>query len=120
GDIKPRPRATLPAISRDVKARKAKADLQKALLQTRVTPAKRSELTSIIPPPPAIPAPSVFDHPLAIGFYINWDESSYASLERNLDHLDWIVPQWVHLQNSAGDANPIGVELDPAALDLIR
>src|SRR5215813_3703577 len=59
-------------------------------------------------PPPAntplpLPPPAQFaKRPLSVGFYVDWDESSYASLERNLNHLDWLMPQWMHLV----DANP--------------
>jgi peptidoglycan-N-acetylglucosamine deacetylase len=55
--------------------------------------------------------------PLAIGFYVNWDRSSYVSLERNLAELDLVVPQWVRLQD--GD-EPVAREIDQKALDLIR
>src|ERR1043166_6153406 len=47
--------------------------------------------------------------PLAIGFFVNWDDSSLASIEHNLDSLDWIVPEWIRL---SGDPN------DPLTLDL--
>ncbi len=122
-DIKPRPPAVLPPTGREAKAKKAKADLQKALSQTKVTPAKRSELTSIVPPPAGtpLPAPASFsDKQLAIGFYINWDESSYASLERNLDHLDWVVPQWLYVRDSKDGESPLQVDIDAKALNLIR
>src|SRR5262245_17997230 len=55
--------------------------------------------------------------PLAIGFYVNWDNSSYVSLERNLAELDMLVPQWARLQD--GD-EPVVREIDQKALDLIR
>jgi peptidoglycan-N-acetylglucosamine deacetylase len=55
--------------------------------------------------------------PLAIGFYVNWDNSSYISLERNLAELDLLVPQWVRLQDGA---EPVVREIDQKALDLIR
>jgi peptidoglycan-N-acetylglucosamine deacetylase len=55
--------------------------------------------------------------PLAIGFYVNWDSSSYLSLERNLAELDLLVPQWVRLQ---GGDEPVVREIDQKALDLIR
>lgn len=28
------------------------------------------------------------------GFYVNWDENSYASLDTNLKHLDWVILEW--------------------------
>ncbi len=121
-DIKPQPRAILPN-AREAKAKKAQAELQKALSQTRVVPAKRSELMPIVPPPAntPLPAPASFGaRQLAIGFYINWDESSYASLERNLDHLDWVVPQWVHIVDPKNGSSPIETELNAPALNLIR
>jgi cellulose synthase/poly-beta-1,6-N-acetylglucosamine synthase-like glycosyltransferase/peptidoglycan/xylan/chitin deacetylase (PgdA/CDA1 family)/spore germination protein YaaH len=122
-DIKPRPREVLPANARELKAKTAKVELQKALSQTRVTPSKRSELTSIIPPPVStpLPAPASFSpKELAIGFYINWDESSYASLERNLDHLDWVVPQWVYIRDGKPGESPLQIDIDAKALNLIR
>ena len=125
-DIKPQPRAPLPNAG-EAKAKKAQAELQKALSQTRVVPGKRAELMPIAPAPAntPLPAPSSFGtKPLAIGFYIDWDESSYASLERNLDHLDWVLPQWVHIVASKPGASPIDDELDDPqalkALNLIR
>ena len=118
-DLKP---PALPINPRDREAKKAQDKLNKALAKTpRVVPARKAQNMPIAPAPVILPPPVVSgSKPLAIGFYINWDESSYASLQRNLDHLDWIVPQWVHLQDSSRGANPIGIELDPAALDLIR
>jgi len=41
-------------------------------------------------------------------------------LQRNLDHLDWLIPQWVHIQDPDANGNPIVTEIDPPALDLIR
>jgi hypothetical protein len=122
-DIKPRPRAVLPANAREAKAKRAKVELQKALLQTPAPPAKRSELTPIIPPPATtpLPAPASFSpKQLAIGFYINWDESSYSSLERNLNSLDWVVPQWVYIRDSKPGESPLQTEIDAKALNLIR
>lgn len=119
-DLKPRSPA-LPQTRREQKAKKAQDDLQRALARTkRVVPAKRSQQMYIAPPPSIPPPLAPTSRPLSIGFYINWDESSYASLQRNLDHLDWVVPQWVHLQENAPDGNPIAADMDNKALDLIR
>jgi cellulose synthase/poly-beta-1,6-N-acetylglucosamine synthase-like glycosyltransferase/peptidoglycan/xylan/chitin deacetylase (PgdA/CDA1 family)/spore germination protein YaaH len=121
-DIKPQPPAILPN-AREAKAKKAQDLLREELAKTRVVPARRSELTPIVPAPvnTPLPAPASFTaKQLAIGFYINWDESSYASLERNLDHLDWVVAQWAHLVDSKNGSNPLSLELDAKALNLIR
>lgn len=59
--------------------------------------------------------------PMAIGFYVNWDDSSYASLKNNINELDWLVPEWIRLSDDA--ANPIIFDLDPLtqkAIDLIH
>jgi cellulose synthase/poly-beta-1,6-N-acetylglucosamine synthase-like glycosyltransferase/peptidoglycan/xylan/chitin deacetylase (PgdA/CDA1 family)/spore germination protein YaaH len=120
--IKPQPPAVLQNPS-EAKAKKAQEELKKAYLQTRAVPARRSELTPIVPAPATtpLPAPASFTaKQLAIGFYINWDESSYTSLERNLDHLDWVVAQWAHLVDAKDGSSPLGIELDAKALNLIR
>ncbi len=122
-DIKPQPPPALTANPREVKAKKAQAELQKAYQQVKRVPGKPSEQLPIVPPPVTtpLPAPASFNaKELAIGFYINWDESSYASLERNLDHLDWVVPQWVRILDPKSGTNPIEVDLHAPALNLIR
>ncbi|HEX7945380.1 MAG TPA: glycosyltransferase [Phenylobacterium sp.] len=35
--------------------------------------------------------------PLAVGFYVSWDESSRSSLRAHVDQLDVVSPQWVGL-----------------------
>jgi peptidoglycan-N-acetylglucosamine deacetylase len=57
------------------------------------------------------------EKPLTIGFYANWDDSSFASLRNNIQHLDWVVPSWLYLQ---GEAMDLKITLDPKALDLVR
>ena len=63
------------------------------------------------------PQPAQIQRPLAIGFYVNWDDSSFASLKRNLDSLDWVVPEWIRL---SGSPDPLVLDLDQKALQLIR
>jgi cellulose synthase/poly-beta-1,6-N-acetylglucosamine synthase-like glycosyltransferase/peptidoglycan/xylan/chitin deacetylase (PgdA/CDA1 family)/spore germination protein YaaH len=55
---------------------------------------------------------------LAIGFYVNWDDSSLASLKQNIDSLDWIVPEWIRL--SGDDKNPLVLDIDQDAIELIQ
>src|SRR5262245_11195285 len=55
--------------------------------------------------------------PIAIGFYVNWDNSSYLSLERNLAELDLLVPQWLRIEDSAAQ---VVLETDKKARELIR
>jgi cellulose synthase/poly-beta-1,6-N-acetylglucosamine synthase-like glycosyltransferase/peptidoglycan/xylan/chitin deacetylase (PgdA/CDA1 family)/spore germination protein YaaH len=119
-DIKPKALAA-PANPSQQKAKKAQADLQRALAVTpRVVPAKRRTHTALVPPPTLPPPVIPGSRPLSIGFYINWDESSYASLKRNLDHLDWVVAEWSHLQDTTNGASPLATDVDAPALNLIR
>jgi cellulose synthase/poly-beta-1,6-N-acetylglucosamine synthase-like glycosyltransferase/peptidoglycan/xylan/chitin deacetylase (PgdA/CDA1 family)/spore germination protein YaaH len=65
----------------------------------------------------AAQAPVPAGRPLAVGFYVNWDDSSYASLKHNINELDWLVPEWIRLQD--GD-DPLVRDFAPQALDLVR
>jgi cellulose synthase/poly-beta-1,6-N-acetylglucosamine synthase-like glycosyltransferase/peptidoglycan/xylan/chitin deacetylase (PgdA/CDA1 family)/spore germination protein YaaH len=119
-DIKPKS-LNVPANPSQQKAKKAREELQHALATTkRIVPGKRaSEIAPV--PPPAIPPPAVpTSRPLSIGFYINWDESSLASLERNIDHLDWVIAEWSHLQPEETLENPLVTDVDVSALNFIR
>ncbi len=58
------------------------------------------------------------DHELAIGFYVNWDDSSYISLKRNIDRLDWMVPEWIRL--SGDEKDPLVLDFDQNAIDYIQ
>ena len=56
--------------------------------------------------------------PLAVGFYVNWDDSSFASLKQNINRLDWMVPEWIRL--SGDEKNPLVIDIDEKAMDLIQ
>jgi cellulose synthase/poly-beta-1,6-N-acetylglucosamine synthase-like glycosyltransferase/peptidoglycan/xylan/chitin deacetylase (PgdA/CDA1 family)/spore germination protein YaaH len=117
-DIKPKP-LPAPANPSQQKAKRAQAELQRALAATpRVLPARRRSHTAVLPPP-TLPAPVVpSSRPLSIGFYINWDESSYESLKRNLDQMDWVIAEWSHLQDNS--TTPLVTDVDAPALNWIR
>jgi len=36
-------------------------------------------------------------------FYVNWDVHSRESLEKNIDRIDVLVPEWLHLKNEDGE-----------------
>ena len=120
-DLKPKP-PNIPANPSERKAEKAQADLQGALAKTKyVVPGKRRSHIAVVPPPPTVPAPIVpTTRPLSVGFYINWDESSYESLKRNLDHLDWVVAEWSHLRDGPDGPNPLVTDVDIPALNWVR
>jgi len=37
-----------------------------------------------------------------IGFYVNWDDNSFTSLKQNLQILDKLMPEWLHLDKADG------------------
>jgi peptidoglycan-N-acetylglucosamine deacetylase len=56
------------------------------------------------------PIPHRLDNPadraLSIGFYVNWDDNSYAALKRALPNLDWVIPSWLTLSGKTMDLHP--------------
>ena len=54
---------------------------------------------------------------LSIGFYANWDQTSFSALKKDLPHLDWVIPTWLSVQ---GDQIGIRNDLDHRALQAIR
>lgn len=116
-----KPRApSIPANPSERKARKAQADLQRALDKTKyIVPAKRRSHIPVVPPPLTVPAPIVpMTRPLSVGFFVNWDEASYESLKRNLDHLDWVIAEWSRLRDDA--TSPLVTDVHTPALNWIR
>ncbi len=57
-------------------------------------------------------------NPLAVGFFVNWDDSSLASLKQNINSLDWVVPEWIRL--SGDEKNPLVLDIDKEAIDFIQ
>jgi cellulose synthase/poly-beta-1,6-N-acetylglucosamine synthase-like glycosyltransferase/peptidoglycan/xylan/chitin deacetylase (PgdA/CDA1 family) len=54
--------------------------------------------------------------PLTIGFYVTWDDSSFASLETALPKLDWVVPSWLEL---TGPDMELKTGIDQKSVDLL-
>lgn len=107
----------------------AQQTLRREIARTMVVPARPpSQIKVAAPinaPVPTIPTHAAGnrsqDKTLSIGFYVNWDDSSYSSLKRNLQQLDWLVPEWVRLGDpNANNGDPLVRDIDPKALDLIR
>ncbi|MEK7598821.1 MAG: glycosyltransferase [Patescibacteria group bacterium] len=40
--------------------------------------------------------------PKIIGFFVNWDDASLSSLKSNLNNMDEIIPEWLHLDGTGG------------------
>lgn len=78
--------------------------------------ARRDMLLADAPAP--TPPRNTNGKPVAVGFYVNWDYSSYTSLKRNISQLDWVVPEWIRL--SGDDGSPLVLDIDDEAIDFIR
>lgn len=55
--------------------------------------------------------------PLSIAFYPNWGENTFASLQRALPHLDWVMPTWLTLK---GPDMALAVNYDQHVASYIR
>jgi peptidoglycan-N-acetylglucosamine deacetylase len=109
-----RPKAPDVSITRrDRKAQRAQAELKKALHETGIAASQQPAQLKITQPVPLLSSAK----PLTIAFYVNWDDSSYSSLNRNLSQLDWIVPEWVRLQDGV---DPVVQDIDPRVIDLLQ
>jgi cellulose synthase/poly-beta-1,6-N-acetylglucosamine synthase-like glycosyltransferase/peptidoglycan/xylan/chitin deacetylase (PgdA/CDA1 family)/spore germination protein YaaH len=78
-------------------------------------PRPRARSSAAHVPPLSLNKPA--DRPLAIGFYVNWDDGSYPSLKRALPSLDWVIPTWMSI---SGPDMALHTSIDAKALDLIR
>lgn len=67
---------------------------------------------------PANTVNSNLAHPVTVGFYVNYDDTSFASLKRNIDKIDWLAPEWIRLSEDAN--NPLVLDYDQKALDYIH
>ncbi|WP_248595344.1 hypothetical protein [Candidatus Accumulibacter phosphatis] len=47
-------------------------------------------------------AANVDHQPLAIGFFVNWDDASMSSLKETLGSLDTVIAEWLHLAGEDG------------------
>ena len=69
-----------------------------------------------IPHPRAAAAAGGPARPLAVGFYVSWDESSRQSLADHIDQLDVVSPQWISLASPDGS---LQITSDPQARAII-
>ncbi|HEX9013379.1 MAG TPA: hypothetical protein VF813_07680, partial [Anaerolineaceae bacterium] len=57
---------------------------------------------------------------LVIGFYVNWDDNSAASLRQNISQLDRLIPEWLHLADGTGTIVDDDLTRENQALNFIR
>ena len=100
--------ADIKSIGKEVKAEKAKREKSETekinlALSSNIVPVQQVQNVG---------------RPLSIGFYVNWDDSSYTSLKQNYEQLDWIVPEWIRL--SGDENNPLIPDFDEKAQKFIE
>jgi cellulose synthase/poly-beta-1,6-N-acetylglucosamine synthase-like glycosyltransferase/spore germination protein YaaH/peptidoglycan/xylan/chitin deacetylase (PgdA/CDA1 family) len=71
---------------------------------------------SRIPHPRGAAASGGPARPLAVGFYVSWDDSSRESLADHIDQLDVVSPQWIALKGTDGS---LSITSDPQARAII-
>lgn len=64
--------------------------------------------------------PAATKQQLAIGFFVNWDDSSMSSLKQNLDSLDMVIAEWLHLADEDGSLREDDPRRQAEVADYIR
>ena len=65
---------------------------------------RKHEKATGAPAPPASNGnvPATHGRPLIFGYYVNWDPGSMSSLKANVETLDVLVPEWLHVSGPSG------------------
>lgn len=106
-------KAAAPELLKPAAKLAAEVRARQKLLHAPKTHASKAAASHV--PPPSLDKPA--GRPLAIGFYVNWDDSSYSSLKRSLPQLDWVIPSWMSL---SGKDMALHTSVDAKAINLIR
>ncbi len=53
---------------------------------------------------------------IVAGFYVNWDDNSFASLKRNYDKLNWVIGEWAFISD---DADSLRLRVKPEVIELL-
>jgi cellulose synthase/poly-beta-1,6-N-acetylglucosamine synthase-like glycosyltransferase/peptidoglycan/xylan/chitin deacetylase (PgdA/CDA1 family)/spore germination protein YaaH len=54
---------------------------------------------------------------IVAGFYVNWADNSFASLQRNYDKLDWVIGEWGFVPR---DADSLLLRIKPEVIELMN
>src|SRR5215813_1089383 len=76
----------------------------------QVDPKRRPQKSAPLGAPASAGPPASSAQPLTFGYYVNWDPGSFSSLKANIDALDVVVPEWLHVTGPAGTV----IEDEPA------
>jgi cellulose synthase/poly-beta-1,6-N-acetylglucosamine synthase-like glycosyltransferase/peptidoglycan/xylan/chitin deacetylase (PgdA/CDA1 family)/spore germination protein YaaH len=96
---------------------------QRALKEAKQKLEKERKLRQASFAQAALPV-SASSAPLAVGFYVNWDEASLSSLQENLENpdvkLDVVIGEFLHLDDASGKLKEDNPERESVASDFIR
>lgn len=65
-------------------------------------------------------APTTDYQPKIIGFYVNWDDTSFTSLKSNFKNIDELIPEWLHLADADGNIIVDDQGRQSATLDFLK
>ncbi len=74
--------------------------------------------TPIPAPSPVLPASP--NHTQVIGFFVNWDDNSFTSLKQNINNIDKLIPEWLHLTDASGTIAPDDAAAQQQVVDYIK
>ncbi|EXI81787.1 MAG: Poly-beta-1,6-N-acetyl-D-glucosamine synthase [Candidatus Accumulibacter appositus] len=89
----------LPALAPERPASRRERGLRNE--QLKLAHERERSLRQLLQPARANAA-NVDQQPLAIGFFVNWDDASMSSLKENLGSLDTVIAEWLHLASEDG------------------
>jgi len=89
--------------SRESARQTARKRLVDALTEHDVSPVRRGPRAESIAPQSTRPATD--SGPTVMGFYVNWDDNSFSSLQAHAREMDWVVGEWAFLAESGRGVN---------------
>ena len=120
----------LDALKRSAQAQNSRRQTQKVIptpVPTRApiiptplaranTPTPRATATPLfIPPMPGARADSQ-----VIGFFVDWDDTAFTSLKQNINQLDKVIPEWLHLLDADGNIGDDDPARETQVLNFVR
>ncbi|MEO8227521.1 MAG: glycosyltransferase [Gemmatimonadota bacterium] len=112
--------ARLPTLLTTRQARErlaARRRLYAALGHRRQAAAVHPSRLPLARPPARAPVRSSTIEPLTVGFYVNWDDNSFASLSAHATELDWVVAEWSFI---AAGGDSLRFAVDPRVLYTVQ
>jgi len=88
--------------------------------QSPASPNPNNKAVKKISPQSAATPPGQDYKPKVIGFYVNWDDTSFSSLKQNAANLDELIPEWLHLSDANGGISVDDQTRQSATLDFLN